>query len=305
MANLAIQTDNLCKRYGQQIALDQVSIQVKEGEIYGLVGRNGAGKTTLLKILSRQIQATSGSYSFFDQRVNSSGQDLRLGMMIEGPGLYPHLTARDNLMLKCEAMGIRRPGYVQELFELVGLAKAQKKKAKTFSLGMKQRLSLALALVGDPDILLLDEPTNGLDPQGIADFRKLIIRLNQERGLTMIISSHILSELAKLIDKVGIIHQGQLVKEVSKEAMEKENRNKLVLTSHYLEEVLAHLEEELELKDFLVVNDHTLYIYEYMDQAEKIPHSLIEAGILFDSFSYTENSLEDYYIQLTGGGTNA
>ncbi|MDK6520890.1 ATP-binding cassette domain-containing protein [Aerococcus urinae] len=265
MVNLAIETDNLSKSYGQQVALDQVSIQVKAGEIYGLVGRNGAGKTTLLKILSRQIQATSGSYTFFNERVASSAHDLRLGMMIEGPGLYPHLSARDNLMLKCEAMGIRRPNYVQDLLELVGLGQVKQKRAKSFSLGMKQRLSLALALVGDPDILLLDEPTNGLDPQGIADFRKLIQRLNQERGLTIMISSHILSELAKMIDKIGIIHQGSLVKEVSRQELEKENRNKLVLRSHDLKTVLAYLEENLDLKDFLVVDDHTLYIYEYLD----------------------------------------
>ncbi|MDK6371798.1 ATP-binding cassette domain-containing protein [Aerococcus urinae] len=305
MANLAIETDNLSKSYGQQVALDQVSIQVKAGEIYGLVGRNGAGKTTLLKILSRQIQATSGSYTFFNERVDSRAHDLRLGMMIEGPGLYPHLSARDNLMLKCEAMGIRRSGYVQELLNLVGLGQVKQKKAKSFSLGMKQRLSLALALVGDPDILLLDEPSNGLDPQGIADFRKLIQRLNQERGLTIMISSHILSELAKMIDKIGIIHQGRLVKEVSKQELEKENRNKLVLRSHDLKIVLAYLEENLDLKDFLVVNDHTLYIYEYLDQSEKIPHSLIRAGILFESFAYSGNSLEDYYMQLTGGGNDA
>ncbi|MCY3036083.1 ATP-binding cassette domain-containing protein [Aerococcus sp. Group 2] len=305
MVNLAIETDNLSKSYGQQVALDQVSIQVKAGEIYGLVGRNGAGKTTLLKILSRQIQATSGSYTFFNERVASSAHDLRLGMMIEGPGLYPHLSARDNLMLKCEAMGIRRPNYVQDLLELVGLGQVKQKRAKSFSLGMKQRLSLALALVGDPDILLLDEPTNGLDPQGIADFRKLIQRLNQERGLTIMISSHILSELAKMIDKIGIIHQGSLVKEVSRQELEKENRNKLVLRSHDLKTVLAYLEENLDLKDFLVVDDHTLYIYEYLDQAEKIPHSLIRAGILFESFAYSENSLEDYYMQLTGGGNDA
>lgn len=305
MANLAIETDNLSKSYGQQVALDQVSIQIKAGEIYGLVGRNGAGKTTLLKILSRQIQATSGYYTFFNERVDSRAHDLRLGMMIEGPGMYPHLSARDNLMLKCEAMGIRRPGYVQELLELVGLGQVKQKKAKSFSLGMKQRLSLALALVGDPDILLLDEPTNGLDPQGIADFRKLIQRLNQERGLTIMISSHILSELAKMIDKIGIIHQGILVKEVSKQELEKENRNKYVLRSHDLRTVLAYLEENLNLKDFLVVDDHTLYIYEYLDQAEKIPHSLIRAGILFESFAYSGNSLEDYYMQLTGGGNDA
>ncbi|KAA9234343.1 MULTISPECIES: ABC transporter ATP-binding protein [Aerococcus] len=305
MATLAIETDNLSKSYGQQVALEQASIQVKAGEIYGLVGRNGAGKTTLLKILSRQIQATSGSYTFFNERVESRAHDLRLGMMIEGPGLYPHLSARDNLMLKCEAMGIRRLGYVQELLELVGLGQVKQKKAKSFSLGMKQRLSLALALVGDPDILLLDEPTNGLDPQGIADFRKLIQRLNQERGLTIMISSHILSELAKMIDKIGIIHQGILVKEVSKQELEKENRNKYVLRSHDLRTVLAYLEENLNLKDFLVVDDHTLYIYEYLDQAEKIPHSLIRAGILFESFAYLENSLEDYYMQLTGGGNDA
>ncbi|WP_049776742.1 AAA family ATPase [Aerococcus sp. Group 1] len=170
---------------------------------------------------------------------------------------------------------------------------------------MKQRLSLALALVGDPDILLLDEPTNGLDPQGIADFRQMIQRLNQERGLTIIISSHILSELSRMIDKIGIIHEGRLIKEASKKEMEKENRNKLVLTSQHLDQILVYLEEKLALKDFLVVDEQTLYIYEYLDQSEKISHSLIRAGLLFDSFSYQENSLEDYYIQLTGGSQDA
>ncbi|MCY3030579.1 MULTISPECIES: ABC transporter ATP-binding protein [Aerococcus] len=305
MANTAVQTDHLCKYYGKQKALDQVSIQVKEGEIYGLIGRNGAGKTTLLKILSQQIKANSGSYSFFNEAVKNSNQDLRLGVMVDGPGLYPHLSAHDNLQLKCEAMGIRRPDYVRKLLDLLDLSGVKNKKTKAFSLGMKQRLSLALALVGDPDILLLDEPTNGLDPQGIADFRQMIQRLNQERGLTIIISSHILSELSRMIDKIGIIHEGRLIKEASKKEMEKENRNKLVLTSQHLDQILVYLEEKLALKDFLVVDEQTLYIYEYLDQSEKISHSLIRAGLLFDSFSYQENSLEDYYIQLTGGSQDA
>lgn len=304
MTNYIIETHQLTKAYNKHLALDQVSIQVEKGKIYGLIGRNGAGKTTLLKILSQQIKASSGNYTIQDRPAKDLAY-YSMGMMIESPGLYPYLTAYDNIRLKCEAMGIRRKNYIEGLIDLVGLAAHQSKKARNYSLGMKQRLSLALALVGDPDILLLDEPTNGLDPQGIAEFRALIQQLNQERGISIIISSHILSELSRLIDKVGILHEGCLIKEATKSELDQENQDKLVLTSSQLDQVLACLEEQIHLTDYLVVNDTTLHIFQYLDQQTLIPHTLIKAGILFDSYSFHENSLEDYYLQLTGGGHHA
>lgn len=302
-----IKSNKLTKKYGRQVALDQVSIQVEQGDIYGLIGRNGAGKTTLLKILSQQIHPDSGTFEVFGEEVQvEKDNGIRIGSIIESPGLYPDLTAYQNMMLKCEAMGIHRKNYIEDILDLVGLADVVKKKrTKQFSLGMKQRLGLALALIGDPDILLLDEPTNGMDPQGISDFRNLILKLNQERKITIIISSHILSELDKIVNKLGIIHEGRLLTEVTRDELLNENRDKLVLTSNQLSRVTNFIEEELKITDFLVVNPTELEIYESIDQPEYISHNLIENGILFDTFYYHENSLEEYYINLTGGGQHA
>lgn len=307
MTQTCIETHQLSKYYGRQAALDQVSIRIDDGDIYGLIGRNGAGKTTLLKILAKQIRQSSGSFEIFQRHhQEDSDQDLHLGVMIESPGIYPDMTAYDNMLLKCEAMGIRRKNYIEDLLDFVELGQlAKKKRTKSFSLGMKQRLSLAMALVGDPDILLLDEPTNGLDPQGIASFRQMILLLNRERKISIIISSHILGELNKMVSKMGIIHEGQLIKEISKEELLRENRKKLLLNSNQLPEVSAFLEEELDIKNYLVISERDMEIYDYVDQPEIISKSLIDAGLYFNTLSYHENSLEEYFMALTGGGDHA
>lgn len=301
-----IQSQGLSKKYHSQKALDNVNVNVNQGDIYGLIGRNGAGKTTFMKIINRQIKASSGTYTILGQdATHKDKSDFRIGTLIEAPGLYSNMNAKQNLALKCQLYGIHRKGYIQELLEIVGLLDTKGKKVKKFSLGMKQRLGLAMALVGDPDILLLDEPTNGMDPQGIAEFRQIIHRLNKDRNITIVISSHILGELSKFINKIGIIDQGQLIKEATLEELDQENQDHYILKAHNMDGVLAFLNQQLSLTNYQQTSPSEIQIFDFLDQPELIPHSLIQAGILFEEFSLQRFSLEDYFIQLTGGGQDA
>ena len=209
-------TDSLTKEYHHYKAIDSVSLHVKKGDIYGFIGRNGAGKTTTLKIIAGLAKPTSGNFSLFGQSyedVIKNNSFSKIGSLIEEPGIYPDMTAFDNVYLKCIYAGINDKSYAMDLLKLVDLDRTGRKKAKGFSLGMRQRLGIALALVGDPEILILDEPINGLDPQGILEIRETILKLNSEKGITFIISSHILGELSKMATRYGIIDKGMLVKE--------------------------------------------------------------------------------------------
>ena len=212
-----VQTNNLTKWYGKHKVVNSVNLSVKKGEIYGLIGRNGAGKTTVLRLISGLAKPTGGNVCLFEK----NGHDTiyaqnRVGVLIENPGVYPNMNAKENIKLKCLAKGISSKNYITELLENVGLSAAGKKKVKHFSVGMKQRLGIALALVGSPELVLLDEPINGLDPQGMAEIREMISRLNRERGITFIISSHILGELSKIATSYGIIEKGELKKQILK-----------------------------------------------------------------------------------------
>ena len=218
-----IETRELTKRYGQHAAADAVSLHVKRGEIYGFIGRNGAGKTTCMKMICGLTTPTSGGIRLFGKSEQESGPlRSRIGSLIEEPGLYYEMTAYENLKCRCLMTGIDEKGYIDSLLELVGLSYARNRKAKAFSLGMRQRLGIALALTGNPEILVLDEPINGLDPQGIAEMRQLFVRLKEEKHLAIMISSHILEELAKLADTFGIIHDGRLLQEISREQLMEE-----------------------------------------------------------------------------------
>lgn len=212
-----VQTHNLTKQYGQHKAVNNVNLSVRKGEIYGLIGRNGAGKTTILRLISGLAKPTKGSISLFGQNNRDSiYMQKHIGLLIETPGIYPDMSARDNVKLKCMAMGISNNSYIAELLKNVGLSAVDKKKVKCFSVGMKQRLGIALALVGNPKLVILDEPVNGLDPQGIAEIREIIIRLNTEKNITFIISSHILGELSKIATCYGIIEKGELKRQFLK-----------------------------------------------------------------------------------------
>lgn len=220
MSEMLLETRGLTKQYGHHKAVDSVSMHIKKGAIYGFIGRNGAGKTTCLKMISGLSKPTSGEIEIFGYK----GKDLqkvrsRVGCLIEAPGLYGNMTAYENLNIKCKLLGIKKADYVEEILKTVGLEQVGRKKTKHFSLGMKQRLGIGLALVGEPDLLVLDEPINGLDPQGIAEVRDTIQRLQKERNMTICISSHILEELSKIATDYGIIHNGSLLQELTRDEL--------------------------------------------------------------------------------------
>lgn len=306
MEDYILKTKDITKIYGTNKALDKVSINLKKGEIYGLIGRNGAGKTTLLKTISGLAFPTQGEVFIFGEKINSENDLLeRIGVLIENPGIYPNLTAYENMKLKCLSYGIYKSRYIESLLEQVGLENVGRKKTKQFSLGMKQRLGLAMALVGEPDLLLLDEPVNGLDPQGIIEIRDILLKLNMEKNITIIISSHILEELAKLATRFGIIDNGQIIKEVYKEELLEKVKEKIEIKTEQVEKTVNLLEEKFKITNLKVIDNTTIYVYEQLEKSGEINIELSKVGIKVDSISINQGSLEEYYINLTGGARNA
>lgn len=306
MTDYILETKNLTKTYGSNQAIHQINIQIKRGTIYGLIGRNGAGKTTLLKIISGLVFQTDGEVLLFGEKTAETGNLLdRVGILIESPGLYPNLTAFENMQLKCMAYGINRKAYSESLLKQVGLDYTEKKKVRHYSLGMKQRLGIALALVGDPDLLLLDEPTNGLDPQGIIEVREVLLKLSKEENMTIIVSSHILEELAKVVTRIGIVNEGRLLEEVNQDELLEKTKNKIEINTSDIEKAIVVLEQQFEIEKMKVVNDQTIYVYEKIEESGVINKALLEAGITIYSLAITKDSLESYFIHLTGGGTHA
>lgn len=231
LSEMLLETRNLTKQYGHHKAVDSVNMHIKKGTIYGFIGRNGAGKTTCLKMISGLSKPTCGEIEMFGYK----GKDLqevrsRIGCLIEAPGLYGNMTAYENLNIKCKLFGIKKKSYIEEILRIIGLEDVGKKKTKHFSLGMKQRLGIGLALVGEPDLLVLDEPINGLDPQGIAEIRDTIQRLQKEKNMTICISSHILEELSKIATDYGIIHNGSLLQEITREELIRRCSERIELT---------------------------------------------------------------------------
>lgn len=298
-------TDAISKHYGIQKAVDNVTIHVKQGAIYGLIGRNGAGKTTLLKMISGLARPTSGGFTIFDQREKYGNlYRSRIGALIESTGYFPNLTAYENLKLKCLAIGVRDDKIIYKLLETVGLSDAGKKRVKNFSLGMKQRLGIALALVNSPDLVILDEPINGLDPQGIAEIRETIYRLNVEENITFIISSHILEELSKIATDYGILHKGTLLQELTKDEITEKCSERIEIKINYPELACPVLEKD-GISHYKVHNDNTIYIFDHLNESGKIVSSLAENDIEVLSVTTTKMALEDYFLNITGGGKDA
>ncbi len=290
-------TDKLTKKYGDKVAAGNINIHVREGEIYGLIGRNGAGKTTIMRMISGLSRPTEGSYKIHGE----SGRGI--GVLIESPGLYPNRSAFDNLKIKCIAMNCYSKQYVEELLRLVGLSDTGKKNAGSFSLGMRQRLGIALALTGDPKLIILDEPINGLDPQGIAEIRETLARLRDEKGITIMISSHILDELGKLADSYGIINNGELIDEFTNEDLEKRCGRYVTVNTDDNPRALE-LIASMGIRDAEPSGDK-LRINECLDRTAEINKKLVENGLSVYELHTTNISLEDYYLSLTGGKRNA
>ena len=294
-------TDNLSKIYGEKRAADAISLHIRKGDVYGLIGRNGAGKTTVLKMICGLSTPTSGSITF----MGKTGAELsqvrnKIGSLIESPGLFPKMSAYQNVKIKCIASGRNNDAYIKSLLELVGLSKVGKKPAQSFSLGMKQRLGIALALVGDPEFIVLDEPINGLDPQGIAEMRDIIHKLSKERGMTVIVSSHILEELEKVADSFGIINDGKLMDEFTSEELEKRCSKYTLLRTGNAEKSKKVLADR-GIAEYEILEHGDFKINEAIDDTSKLIEGLVKEGIAVYELATIQGTLEQYYLERTGG----
>lgn len=296
-----IKVNALTKQYGQQKALDGLSMTVPKGAVYGVVGKNGAGKTTLIRVICGLQEPTSGSYALYGCPSADAGiakARRRMGAVVETPSVYLDMTAEDNLKQQCMILGIPSFDGIAELLRLVGLENTGGKRAKDFSLGMRQRLGIAVALTGDPDLLVLDEPTNGLDPQGIIEMRELILKLNRERQITVIISSHILDELARLATHYGFIDGGRMVKEMSAAELEAACRKCARLTVSSTK-ALARVLDRMGL-EYAIVSEREADVFADVN-VTKLTLALDKAGCELLSIHERDESLESYYIGLVGG----
>ena len=291
--------------YGMIQALKGISFEVNEGDVIALIGANGAGKTTCLKMISGLSTPSYGEIEMFGYK----GKDLqkvrsRVGCLIEAPGLYGNMSAYDNLNIKCKLTGIKKKGYIEELLKTVGLDAVGEKKTKHYSLGMKQRLGIALALVGEPDLLILDEPINGLDPQGIVEVRETIQKLAKERGMTICISSHILEELSKIATDYGIIHNGCLVQELTREELMKKCSERIELTLDNPKQAVPVL-DDMGFSSYQVIDKEHIHIFERLGESASLNMELAKAGIPVKGISITSEELENYFLRLTGGDNRA
>lgn len=293
-----VEINNLCKTYKDTKAVAHVNMTIKKGDIYGFIGRNGAGKSTTLKMIVGLIFPTSGQIKLFGESRNKF-TDRRIGSLIENPGLYPNLSAYDNMELKAIALGLKDKEKIIELLNLVKLDYKSKKIVKKFSLGMKQRLAIALALLGNPDLLILDEPINGLDPEGIRQIREVIQYLNENKKMTIIISSHILGELSKIATRYGIIRDGQMIEEISAKELDQKCRDYLLLKVEQVEKAIPLLENDLGIYDYIVHENNEIRIYDNIESS-KINLVLIKHNIKINQIYYQKQDLESYFLEKIG-----
>lgn len=296
-------TEALCKYYKHFKALNGLTMHVPKGAIYGIVGKNGAGKTTLIRLLCGLQEPTEGSFYLYGVQNNHKGIQKarrRIGAVVETPSIYLNMTAEENIKEQYRVLGLPSFEGIKELLDLVGIGDTGKKKAKNFSLGMRQRLGIAIALCGDPDFLVLDEPVNGLDPQGIIEMRELILKLNRERQITVLISSHILDELSRLATHYGFIDNGQIVKEISAPELEAACRKCLRMEVTDLR-VLAQVCDSLKL-EYQIVSDAMVDIYGKVRITEFVL-ALAKGGCEVLSVDERDESLESYYVSLIGGAS--
>ncbi len=293
-----LQTRDLTKRYGGKPAVDKVSIKVDEGDVFGLIGLNGAGKTTLMRMVTSLAFPSEGEVELFGERTREglAKARKRLGSVVETPAFYPNLSAKENLEYYRIQRGIPDKGVVEKSLEMVSLTDTDKKKFKNFSLGMKQRLGLALVILSGPDFIMLDEPTNGLDPNGIIEMRDMVRRLQGE-GVTFLISSHILTELSHIATKYAIIHQGRLVKSVTSEKLKEECKRSLAVTVDDVAKASVILETKMDVRDYKQVDDRELRVYQYLDNPSEVTYQLVHGGVRVHSLVETGDNLEDYFTK--------
>ena len=307
MKEAVLKTYNLCKKYKDQMAVDNVSMTIRKGDIYGFIGQNGAGKTTLIRMITGLAHRTSGEIELFGgsgEEALNKGREF-IGSLIESPAFYKNMTARENLEVSRLVRNIPGKKCIDEVLELVGLKDVEKKKVKNFSLGMRQRLGIANALMGNPKLLILDEPINGLDPMGIIEIRELLKKINKEKDMTILISSHILSELSELATTYGIISNGKLIEEITAKQLSEKCRQYIDLKVDDTARAVILLERELGISDYEVLEDSNIKVFSNLDNVGEVNSLLSRSGIIVESISVKGENLEEYFMNKVGGVLNA
>jgi ABC-2 type transport system ATP-binding protein len=297
-----VKTRGLSKKYGEKYAVQDINVEIRRAQIYGLIGQNGAGKTTFIRMLTGLVSPTAGQIELFGDSGEQALQKARrrIGCIVETPALFPGMTARQNLETQARLLGLTAKNVIGEAIELAGLAQTGSKKTQDFSLGMRQRLALAQAMLAGPEFLILDEPVNGLDPRGIIENRKLLKRLATEKGITILISSHILSELSLLATDYGIIDNGRLIKQISAGELQNECRQFIRLLTRETEKVVAFLKKHFQVKEVEIFKGKEIRIFEQLDHIASMNMALGKADIPVDAISMAGQDLEEYFIKLTG-----
>lgn len=300
MNNTVIKLRDISKKRGQTEILNHLNMTVYQKDIYGFIGQNGTGKSTTMKIIMSLIKETQGQLELFDSLDNQINRS-RIGAIIENPAFYPYMTAYENLKYYVQYKGIVEINSIEKVLKMVGLENVRKKKYKNYSLGMKQRLGLALALINNPDLLILDEPLNGLDPQGIVELREILSHLNKKYGITMLISSHILDELEMIATRYGFIHQGQMIEEITAEKLQEKLKKYISLDVENIGLASITLEQKLHTENFKVMDDHTIYLYDFVNESSLVATTLIQEGVILNKMNISNVSLENYYLSLIKG----
>ena len=300
MNNTVIKLRDISKKRGQTEILNHLNMTVYQKDIYGFIGQNGAGKSTTMKIIMSLIKETQGQLELFDSLDNQINRS-RIGAIIENPAFYPYMTAYENLKYYVQYKGIVEINSIEKVLKMVGLENVRKKKYKNYSLGMKQRLGLALALINNPDLLILDEPLNGLDPQGIVELREILSHLNKKYGITMLISSHILDELEMIATRYGFIHQGQMIEEITAEKLQEKLKKYISLDVENIGLASITLEQKLHTENLKVMDDHTIYLYDFVNESSLVATTLIQEGVILNKMNISNVSLENYYLSLIKG----
>lgn len=302
----AIKTAGLSKTYGKKLAVNHLEMTVPEGAIYGFIGQNGAGKSTTQKLICGLTPPTAGSIQLYGKPYTDADTRSKIGMLIENAGVYPGLTAQENMRLYGLAIGVDHlEKEISRILELMGLQDTGKKKVKQFSLGMKQRLGIAIALLGNPKLLILDEPINGLDPQGIIEFRDIMTQLNQELGMTILISSHILGELSKIATHYGIISNGRMVKELSAQELEQTCRHYLCVRLDRAETAAKLLQQSISMEHCELVPEARELRLFGVEDSKKVNRFLLEKGFEVEEVFVHKQDLEEYFLNMMGGAAHA
>lgn len=301
-----IETENLTKQYGTTTVVDNINLHVPKGKIYGLLGRNGAGKTTAMKMMLQLVYPTGGAIRLFgtDYKEHTHSFYGKIGSIIETPGFYSNLTGYENLKIIAKLRGQLSKDSVQEALRVVGLEKETRKVFADYSLGMKQRLGIAAAIMHEPELLILDEPINGLDPIGISEIRSFLSELSHSKGTTILISSHVLNEIEQIADIIGVMHEGRLIEEVNMAELHKRNRRYIEFDLSNVEIAAKILENHYQIKDYSI-QGNTIKIYDFTHNSGEINKAFVENGLLVTKINTNEENLENYFSGLIGGGSIA